>query len=386
MQFLTQIYSSLQEMAVLYGLRWDFAEKLIENTRVMRATEITLICPQCGRSFRTSASRKKFCGAECARAYENEHKRRTVRVRSAILSKQTGAKALKGKEFLSISEAARLLGVCRPTIYKYMKSGSLTPVRKSEGVVRISREQLLRSELKVERLPSLDVSDYITKDEVLKKYDISETWFHRRIKMQGVKSIRVGAKSYYPAAELERVFQKKTEYSEVKEWYTSEELSRIEGLSRKYICELAHKLAIPVKRAGAVCYISKEGWDNRRLAPAVIEKEYITADQAKERYHIGGKRFYDTINANAVTKVSRNRCVCFRINELDRLFKNREPQIPDEIRRNYIRSADALSFYHVGQKRFSAETQAAGVEKIRTEGGFVWYRKEQLDRLFKKLI
>lgn len=385
MQFLTSIYSSLQIMAGFDGFVWDCAEKLIENTN-MRATEIMLVCPQCGRSFRTSASRKKFCGTKCAREYENVHKRRTTMVRSAVLKKRTEAEALESKEFLSISEAARVLGVCRPTIYRYIKCGSLTPVRKSEGVVRISREQLLRSEQRVESLPTLDVSDYITKAEVLKEYGISETWFHRSIKEKGVKSVRVGVLSYYPSAEIERIFHKKEEYPDVKEWYTSEELSRIEGLSRKYICALAHKLAIPVKRAGAVCYISKEGWDDRRLAPAVIEKEYITADQAKERYHIGGKRFYDTINANNVTKVSRDRCVYFRIKELDILFKDKEPQIPAEIKRDYIRSGDALRLYHIGQKRFSAETQAAGVEKVRTEGGFVWYRKKQLDKLFKNFV
>ena len=54
-------------------------------------------------------------------------------VRSAVLKKRTEAEALERKEFLSISEAARVLGVCRPTIYKYIKCGSLTPVRKSEG-------------------------------------------------------------------------------------------------------------------------------------------------------------------------------------------------------------------------------------------------------------
>ena len=80
MQFLTSIYSSLQIMAGFDGFVWDCAEKLIENTN-MRATEIMLVCSQCGRSFRTSASRKKFCGTKCAREYENVHKRRTTMVR-----------------------------------------------------------------------------------------------------------------------------------------------------------------------------------------------------------------------------------------------------------------------------------------------------------------
>lgn len=39
--------------------------------------------------------------------------------------------------------------------------------------------------------------------------------------------------------------------------------------------------------------------------------------------------------------------------------------------------------YHVGQKRFSEETKAANVTKVRTEGNFMWYKKSELDKLFK---
>lgn len=36
-------------------------------------------------------------------------------------------------------------------------------------------------------------------------------------------------------------------------------------------------------------------------------------------------------------------------------------------------------------KRFLDETKAAGVTKVRTEGRQVWYKKDELDKLFKKL-
>ena len=68
--------------------------------------------------------------------------------------------------------------------------------------------------------------------------------------------------------------------------------------------------------------------------------------------------------------------------ELDRLFKNKTPKIPLEIRRDYIRGQDALKRYHIGQKRFSEMTKAAGVTKIRTKGNYIWYKKSELDTLF----
>ena len=65
------------------------------------------------------------------------------------------------------------------------------------------------------------------------------------------------------------------------------------------------------------------------------------------------------------------------------IFKDKSPNIPEEIRRNYVTAKDALKMYHVGQKRFSEETKAANVTKGRTEGNFMWYKKSELDKLFK---
>ena len=87
-----------------------------------------------------------------------------------------------------------------------------------------------------------------------------------------------------------------------------------------------------------------------------------------------------------ITKVKRGNFVYFPIRDLDRLFKDKGPHIPADIKRDYIRSCDALKIYHIGQKRFTEETKAANVERVRTEGNFVWYRKDQLDKLFKTLI
>ena len=66
-------------------------------------------------------------------------------------------------------------------------------------------------------------------------------------------------------------------------------------------------------------------------------------------------------------------------------LKPLEPNIPKEIRRDYVQSCDVTKRYHIGMKRFLDETKAAGVTKVRTEGRQVWYKKDELDKLFKKL-
>ena len=295
------------------------------------------------------------------------------------------------KQYLSITEAAEFLGVSRPTIYARLYSGELPYNQVSSRTIRIpllaltSIQTTTHPTKKNQHLTAHDLRNYITREEVLQSYNIEKSKFHKVLQSNGIKAVRHGQKALYLKTQMHDLFYKET-FPDVKEWYTSEELSIREGISRKHICATAHKLGIPVKRAGTVCYISKTGWDDRKLSPSILEKDYMTVDQAKKYYHIGGKTFYDTVNANNLSKVRKGNYVYFSIKDLDRLFKDKTPHIPPEIKRNYIRGCDALKLYHIGQKRFTEETRTAGIEKIRTEGNFVWYRKDQLDKLFKTLI
>lgn len=292
------------------------------------------------------------------------------------------------KQYLSITEAAAFLGVSRPTIYARLRSGELPYNQIGQRTIRIPLSALtaLQSEKpqpsSTHKLSKDDLARYMTREEVIKKYDIEKTKFYKVINANGIKALRYGQKALYLKSQMKDLFYRET-FPEIKDWYASEELAAREGITRKHICATAHKLGIAVKRAGSVCYIDKTGWDTRKLAPAVIEKNYMTVDQAKKHYHIGGKTFYDAINATTIEKVKKGNYVYFPIKDLDRLFKNREPDIPAEIRRDYITAKQALSYCHVGQKRFSADTKAAGVTKVRTEGNFVWYKKSELDKLFK---
>ena len=295
------------------------------------------------------------------------------------------------KQYLSITEAAEFLGVSRPTIYARLNSGELPYNQVSSRTIRIPLSALTSIQTtthptkKNQHLTAHDLRNYITREEVMQSYNIEKSKFHKVLQRNGIKAVRHGQKALYLKTQMHDLFYKET-FPDVKEWYTSEELSKREGISRKHICATAHKLGIPVKRGGTVCYIAKADWDNRKLAPSILEKNYMTVDQAKKHYHIGGKTFYDAVNSNNIQKVRKGNYVYFPIKDMDRLFKDKTPKIPPEILKHYIRSCDALKLYHIGQKRFTEETRAAGIEKIRTEGNFVWYRKDQLDKLFKTLI
>lgn len=292
------------------------------------------------------------------------------------------------QKFVSISQAAKILGVTRPTIYSRLNSGQLKAVRFGSGAIRIPISELEAQPLKYLPSPRTvhDIRDtkakMMTRDEAVAKYNITNSWFYKKILEKGIKAMRFGKEAYYPKDALRDLFYKPT-YPGVEEWITSEELAQKTGHTRKYICDLAREFNIPRIRNGKALLISKKDWDKYVIDERDLQKHYLNVDQAKKHYHIGQERFYEGVNEAGLEGRRQGRMVFFLKKDLDRLFKDKSPKIPAEIRRDFITAKEALSWCHVGQKRFSADTKAAGVTKIRTAGNYVWYNKEELRKLFK---
>lgn len=293
-----------------------------------------------------------------------------------------------GRRYYSISEAARVFGVSRPTIYARIKSGDLLAVQVSAKAVRIPAEEFEAKPIKYAPSPSSikdirrAIESMITRDQAIAKYEISQPWFYKKVKQAGIKAMRYGTKAYYPKDAIHKLFFK-NKYPNITDWATSAELAEEFGLTRKTVCALAREYDIPRQRTGREQMISRADWLKHKVEMPDLEKNYLTVDQAKKLYHIGQSTFYDGVNSNNIPRRRQGREVFFPKADLDRIFKDKSPNIPEEIRRNYVTAKDALKVYHVGQKRFSEETKAAGVTKIRTEGNFMWYKKSELDKLFK---
>ncbi len=346
--------------------------------------DTTRTCRCCGSSFTPEFGRQVYCSPACREKDKQQSKRLKRTARKASLQLEEARAALSGKTHLSISEAAEYLGVSRPTIYARIRSGELAPLRVSSRTVRIPVSQLAADTKKTPQPSKGDWSVLISKAEVLDKYDISEAWLYRRLKEEGIRPRIIKGKAFLPKADIVRMFKSKPAYNPA-EWLDAEDLMQGEGLTRKYISDFARRKGIPCRREGRTLLVSKKDWDRSRLFQGDIEKNYLTVDQAKKHYRIGQQTFYDKTNEAGIEGIRTGNHVYYKITDLDRLFKDKAPKIPAEIRKNYMRSGDALKHYHLGQKRFSEETRAAGVTKVRTEGNYVWYKKDELDKLFKKI-
>ena len=154
-----------------------------------------------------------YCSVACRNTQNTRIKRQRKEARRARAEVKEARATLEGKAHLSITEAAKFLGVSRPTLYARINAGELQPVKVSSRTVRIPMEQL-KADSQLTPQPSKgDFSVLISKAEVLAKYNISESWLMRKMKEEGIRPRIIKGKAHYPKKDVDRMFKPKPTYN-----------------------------------------------------------------------------------------------------------------------------------------------------------------------------
>jgi excisionase family DNA binding protein len=109
--------------------------------------KVQRICQHCGNEFTARTTVTKYCGDNCAkRAY----KKRKIEEKINVSNQETQEiivqpiKTIQERDFLSLDEAAMLLGVSRTTLYRMRKEGAIqfAVIGKKKVISRKSIDQL----------------------------------------------------------------------------------------------------------------------------------------------------------------------------------------------------------------------------------------------------
>lgn len=234
-------------------------------------------CPICGKPFLPYNQNQVYCSLECSTLGGDRSERENRRYQAAITKAQAKRTQLETKQQLSISDAARILNVIRPTIYRLIDEGTLSPIRISARSIRIPREQL-QTLIPESKADSGNPPDkVISKDEALTRYGISETWLYRKTRAIGIRSAIVGGKAYFPKKDLDRLFPPKSCFDR-KKWVTLEDIERTEGLSEKRIltipiAELADRCGFYTIRTFQRAFLAVTGKTPSEYAQELIENK-----------------------------------------------------------------------------------------------------------------
>jgi excisionase family DNA binding protein len=291
--------------------------------------EYKKVCKQCGKIFVAGTSVTKYCSVKCSNLGSKAEKREKLLQSESIEIQERNKQKLLSKEFLSISESAILLGISRPTIYKMLANGEIKSIRASERIVRIKRsdlENIKSSATSINTIASnINKSQYeqITVAEVIEKFNISTTYFYRKIKIADIKPTIIKGKAHYPLKPLQKIFARK-QYVEIADWYSVADIVKKFKVRKEYVYEYTSEHKIPKKRVGNNVLISQYHWDNAHGLNKTENENYYTVEQAIKKYKIGRNHLYDLIRNHKIPKVKRGINVLIHKKSLDNLMSNRK--------------------------------------------------------------
>lgn len=285
--------------------------------------EITKTCEWCHSVFTARKCTTRYCCKRCA-----EHAYKDAKRKEHVAREQKKANTTVPADespFITPAQCARLLGVCRASIYNYLAANSI-PCFQFKGKTLISRESLnslfdgshlyeLRPEKEKEA-----ITEFYTTKEVLEKFGISNSWLFKAAKENNFPKTLQRGKTLWSKKHIDRFFASQEPKEDISEWYTTAEIQERYGMTLSAIYNLVSKERIPKKKIGCEARYSKKHFDIAKGTAAPDEPEYYTMAEAIEHFNMTRDQLYHYIKTHGITKVKTGRIIKISKQELDNLF------------------------------------------------------------------
>lgn len=236
---------------------------------------IKKICEHCGNEFDAGKTTVRYCSLQCNRKALKDAKRKDViRMTEALTGQkkvENIASALANRPYLNISETAKLLGVCRQTVYNLAHAGKIKAVRVTRRLTIVSRgsiDELIESNTQYEKLPMQErkpVTDWYTLDEITEKYGIKRHRIRKIINTEGIPESKDGTRTLIAKNKIDAYFKKQgfdRAIVNMAEWYTVAEIMEQYKMTEQGIYTFISRYKVPKKQENGNRYYSKQHIDN----------------------------------------------------------------------------------------------------------------------------
>lgn len=293
--------------------------------------KIERICEWCGNRFMAQTTVTRFCSKRCS---EHSYKERMRQKKMALSNMETSQSNLdrksKDKDFLTPTETAQYLGVCRTYIYDSINRGKIK-------VTRIGRKTLIskadihamfdflspkESEPKEEAVEKKgkSISDFYTRAEIRDKFGVKDSWIYKVVAENNVPKTILRGKAYFSRSHIDRLFSARKENPEITEWYSVEDIQDKYGMTLSAIYTLISKIGIPKRKEGPKVYYSKYHFDVAKGAKSAEDVEFISVVDAMEKYSLTRDQLYHYVKTYKITKLRCGKYVKLNAKELEALF------------------------------------------------------------------
>ena len=189
----------------------------------------------------------------------------------ASKTKRERAKAdLSGQDYISISEAAVLMGVSRWTIYRNVVKGIIPAKRLSQRTTLIRKRDIEALFDEVEPYEVLTtgerkpIDEWYTIDEVTERYGLLRHRIRKIINAENIPTKKAGTRTLIAKNRIDAYFRKRgfdDTLSNLADWITTPEIMEIYGMTEPGVRVFVSRYAIPKKRLNGKLYYSKQHID-----------------------------------------------------------------------------------------------------------------------------
>ena len=291
---------------------------------------IKKICEWCGQEFVAQKVTTKYCSHRCANlAYKQAIRAKRIQQeeqRIQIVKSEKPLMDIKDKEYLSIAQAATLLGLSLQAVYKMIYTGHLVAYKLSSRLSFVRQsdiEEMLKRNPYKKRQPkdTLPIIDFYTTNEIKEKFCVKDSWIFHIAKEHNIPRTFNRGKTYWSKKHIDDYFAKKAPDPEIKEWYSTQDMQEKFGMTLTAIYSFVSKNAIPKKKVGIMVYYSKKHVDIAKGLIAPEKPKYYTIAEAMERFNLTRDQLYHYVKYHNIPRIKVGKYTKILRAELDKFFE-----------------------------------------------------------------
>ena len=365
--------------------------------------EIQKRCKYCGRSFIAHKMTTIYCSPSC----NNKDYKRAIREKQIAEFMEEDKKKtpkvdiLGGKEFLTPTEGASLLGLSRATFYRYMSNGTIKAVQ-LRGKTIIRRKDIERlfdnpptyqshSEKKQEK------REYYTFRQIMEKFKCSKKAVMTRVEKYNIPKVYQGRNCFFDRALVDVHFAQLIAEIDLRDYYTIPQLEEKYKMSHAAVLSFVTRNKIPRITQGRTVYYSRAHIDTIKGERESIDPNYYTYSEIMEKYHFTKDQVAYYIHNYEIDNHKQGRFTVINRKEFDRIIKERmetnalekekerRAKLPklNEIPDGYISVAQIAEKYGVTTKHVQAKTREAKTPKLIIKH-LNYYNEAAIEQLFNR--
>lgn len=253
--------------------------------------EFKKICEHCGASFIARKSSTRYCSKRCAEhAYKQRKREELVASTPKAINDSSSIIEIPQRDYLSPTECANLLGLCRRTVYYYL-SNNIIPCFQFKGRTRIRRADIetlfdnVTDYVKREKKEAGLINEFYTSKEVLEKFGIGNSWLYKMAAKHNIPKTVSRGKTLWSKKHIDRIFGKQTiEEVNKDEWSTVDEVCTKFGMKKEALYRLVSDLRITKQKLRNTVYYFRLEVDAAMGVNPELASEYYSIQEAMGAY------------------------------------------------------------------------------------------------------